>query len=71
MRSGRRRALLALAAALGVVVVFTIGLVVAEGAFPLRLNVLPDADARRMLASRLGMTRVIPTDGSGPLKKGD
>jgi tetratricopeptide (TPR) repeat protein len=34
------------------------GLVVAEGAFPLRLNVLPDADARRMLASRLGRERM-------------
>ncbi len=34
------------------------GLAVAEGAFPLRLNVLPDADARRMLAGRLGRERM-------------
>jgi tetratricopeptide (TPR) repeat protein len=34
------------------------GLVVAEGAFPLRLDVLPDADARRMLASRVGRERI-------------
>lgn len=34
------------------------GLLVAEGAFPLRLDVLPDADARQMLAGRVGRERI-------------
>jgi hypothetical protein len=34
------------------------GLVVAEGAFPLRLDVPPDADARQMLVYRLGQERM-------------